>query len=175
MKALKQQIAKEKAIALSDSEVLRLVDHKAKVIIYNELKKYNTLDELLHPHGAVFLLYETRPDFGHWVAVIKRNNDTIEFFDPYGIFPDEELQWTNTHTRKMLGQDVPYLTSLLYHSPYPNLEYNEHKFQKLKDDVNTCGRWSALRIATKEMSLEQFKKLFHGKNSDDLVTILTAF
>lgn len=171
---IQQIVDAHKEISLSDQDVMRLVNHKAKVLIYNELKNYRTLDEALGPHKAIFLLYETRKDYGHWVAVFQHNKTTVEFFDPYGIFPDEELYWTNTHTRKMLGQDVPYLSRLLLKSKYPNLEYNNYKFQKEGSDINTCGRWSALRIALRDMSLKEFKKNFLGKNSDDLVTILTS-
>lgn len=171
-----QQIIDEyKAISLSDSDVMRLVNNKARVLIYKDLKHYKTLDDMLGPHSAVFLLYETRPDYGHWVAVFKHDPTTIEFFDPYGIFPDEQLKWTNTHTRKILGQNVPYLSALFYESKYPNLTYNNYKFQKEGAGINSCGRWSALRIALRDMDLEEFKKHFYGKNSDDLVTILTSF
>lgn len=172
---LKQVVDAYKSISLSDQDVMKLVNHKARVLIYSDLKHFRTLDEALGPHKAIFLLYETRKDYGHWVAVFQHNKTTVEFFDPYGIFPDEELYWTNVHTRKMLGQDVPYLSSLLLKSKYPNLEYNNYKFQKEGSDINTCGRWSALRIALRDMSLEDFKKNFLGKNSDDLVTILTSF
>jgi len=169
---IKETLKQYKNISLSDSDVMRLVGHKARVLIYDELKKFKTLDEALSHHGAIFLLYQQRKDYGHWVAVIKTGNK-IEFFDPYGIWPDNELDWVSKETNIKLGQDKPYLSILMFNSPY-ELTYNNYKFQKKGSGINTCGRWSALRIAMRKMDLEEFKKNFYGEKSDDLVTILTS-
>ena len=59
-----------KGVALSDLEVLKIVKNKARVMLYNELSKYKTLDEALGKHGAIFLLYENQTQFGHWTADI---------------------------------------------------------------------------------------------------------
>jgi len=159
------EIDRHKNIPLSDSDVMRLVEGKAKILVYSDLQKFNTLDEALGEHAAAFLLYETKKDFGHWTAIFRIMNengkltDTVEFFDPYGKFPDTQLEWVPEHFKKISGQDYPQLTYLLYHSPY-NLTYNEHKFQKVGDGINTCGRWSALRIAFREMPLKIFNDTF---------------
>jgi hypothetical protein len=168
-----KEINKHKKIALSDSDVLKLVEHKAKILIYSDLSKFKTLDEALGKHQAAFLLYESQPDYGHW-TVLFRNDDYVEFFDPYGVFPDNELEWIPKHFREISGQMYPQLTALLYYSPY-DLEYNEHKFQKHGEGINTCGRWSALRLAFRDVSLKQFAEMFKGKKSDDLVSILTSY
>ena len=36
-----------------------------------------------------------------------------EFFDPYGLMPDEQLVWLDLKTRQMLHEHIPYLTNLL--------------------------------------------------------------
>ena len=169
----KQEIDRHKKIPLSDSDVLKLVENKAKILVYSDLQKYDTLDEALGPHQAAFLLYESQPDYGHWTCIF-RNDDYVEFFDPYGIFPDNELEWIPDNFRKVSGQMYPQLSALLYKSPY-DLEYNEHKFQKKGAGVNTCGRWSALRLVFRYLSLKDFAKLFKHKNADDLVSVLTSY
>ena len=171
---IKQIIKKGKGISLSDLDVLNLVDNKAKVLLYKELSKFNTLDELLEPYGSVFILYETKPNYGHWTCLWRRNSNTINFFDPYGIFPDEELYWNDEYTRKYLDQNIPFLSYLLINSPYKNLEFNDHDYQHESTNINTCGRWCALRILLRNWSPEQFEKVFgYVKNPDDLVTLIT--
>lgn len=163
-----------KSIALSDKDVLKLVEHKARIVTYSELKNYKTLDELLYPYGAVFLLYETRPNFGHWTAIIRLDENTVEFFDPYGTELDGQLKNIDKDFRKETDQDYPYLTKLFIESPY-NLTESEKKFQKLAPGINTCGRWTALRIVFRDLPLKKFAKIFDNSNSDELATYLTLF
>lgn len=171
-KRLKKVLKYYKGISLSDADVMKLVNGKAKVLVYSDLANYKTLDDAMGPHGALFLLYESQPDYGHWTCVFRRGN-LIEFFDSYGGFPDTQLEWIDDHFREISGQSYPLLTWLLYHSPY-DLSYNEHKFQKKGDDIATCGRWCSLRLAMKDMPLEEFYDAFHGRRSDDVVSILTS-
>lgn len=170
----KKDIEHLKNIALSDKDVLDLVEGKATIMLYSDLHKYKTLDDVLKPYGAIFLLYEIKKDYGHWCAVFKQDNDTVEFFDPYGKFLDTELEWIPTQFRKISNQWYPHLTALFYHSPYKNLIYNQYPFQKKGNNVKTCGRWSALRIMFRDLPLDDFASLFLGKKSDDLVTLFTS-
>jgi len=80
--------------------------------------------------------------------------------------------------RKQLNMDYPYLSELLYESPKNyKITYNDHRFQKGGAGIQTCGRWSALRLVFRDLTLGQFAKLFNpkDKHSDDLVTLLTMF
>jgi len=163
-----------KDIALSDKDVMKLVKGHAKVVLYSDLHKYKTLEQLLQPYGACFLLYEWQPGNGHWVAIIRHDKDTVEHFDPYGVFLDDELKWVPSDMKNKLNENYPYLTRLFYNSKFKNLTYNEHKFQKHGDGIKTCGRWSSMRILLKDMSLKDFSKVFKGKNADDIVTLLTT-
>lgn len=171
---LKKELDRHRDISLSDEDVLKLVENKAKVVSYRDLKDYESLDELLAPYGAIFLLYEAQPNYGHWCALFKRDDKTVEFFDPYGGFIDTQLEYIPDHFRKISNQDYPHLTALLYHSPY-DLTYSEKKFQKYGDDIKTCGRWTALRIVFRDFPLKEFARLFQGTNSDYLATFLTLF
>lgn len=165
-------------IALSDKEVLKLIDGKANLILYPDLHKYNTIDEILEPYGACILLFEARPKYGHWCCIFKVNNKLLEFFNPYGGYPDDSLEYIPMHFRLISNQYYPYLSILMYNSPY-ELSYNEHKFQKHGKNIKTCGRWCAIRLVFRNLSLDEFNELIKlltkklNVDSDKLVTLLT--
>jgi len=169
-----QKLQELKSIALSDKDVMQLVEGRAKVILYSELHKYKTLDELLEPYGAIFLLYELKKDYGHWCAVFKQDENTIEFFDSYGNYLDNQLKWIPKNFRKISDQWYPHLTALFYNSPYKNLTYNEYPFQHKGNQISTCGRWSSLRLVMRNLPLNIFADVFKHANSDDIVTYLTS-
>lgn len=161
---------------LSDHELLQLVDGRANLVLYSDIKKYKTIDELLGPHKAAIILYvfQKKPfTYGHWVLIMKRGKE-LEFFDSYGSEIDSPLDEVPTNLKKQTNQDFPYLTKLIVESPY-RIQYNEHQFQKRNPNIRTCGRYVALRLLLRDLSLKKFEKLFKGNNSDQLVTVLTEW
>lgn len=171
-------IDKYKDIALSDKQVLNLIDKKANLILYPDLHKYNTIDEILRPYNACILLFEAKPNYGHWCCIFKIDENLLEFFNPYGGYPDDSLDYIPMRFRKISNQYYPHLSYLMLNSPY-ELSYNEHKFQKHDKNIKTCGRWCALRLICKDMSLKQFHKFINygtdalGIDGDKFVTLLT--
>jgi hypothetical protein len=163
-------------IALSDKQVLQLVP--AHLVLYPDLTKYKTIDQVLGPETACLLLFEAKPNYGHWCCLFRTGND-IEFFNPYGGYPDDSLNYIPLHFREVSNQLVPYLSMLLIESPY-NLSYNEHRFQKRSADIKTCGRHCAVRLAFRDLSLAAYSKLIStvGRklhlDPDGVVTVLTA-
>lgn len=170
----KQLLTQLKAKALSNDEISRLLDGRVKILTYPELSRYKNIDQLLSPYGCAIILYQTKKNFGHWIALIKQGRNVIEHFDSYGIKPDNELKFVKYNMRRELGQDYPHLTYLLYHSPY-RLSYNQYHLQKMKKNISTCGRWSVARCILKDIPLDQFVDLFKmkGYSPDDVVTMLT--
>ena len=165
-------IKKAISYALSDEDVLKVVDGRANIILYPTIHQYKSIDELLEPYGSAFILYEWKPNFGHWISINKLDKNTIEVFDSYGVEPDEELGWVPKKFRKKSNQDFAYLAQLLYDSGY-NIDYNHYVFQKKGKDISTCGRHSALRIVFKDLPLEEYYEIFGGNDSDELVTLVT--
>jgi hypothetical protein len=162
---------------LSNKEILQLVNGKANLVSYANIHKYNNLDQLLGQYNACICLYETRKNYGHWCCILKLDDDKIEFFDPYGIMPDQELSWINKDFRIQSRQDKPYLSILMRNSNYV-LSYNHHRFQKFKKGINTCGRWCALRILFRMMPLNIFIQVFGKKreyDNDFYATLLTNY
>lgn len=166
------------SIGLSDQDLMKLVNGKGKVVLYRDLVKYRTLDELLFPYDVVFLLYETEPKWGHWNVIFRRgkNNEIVECFDPYGTkgHLDDQLYLIKQPFRKQSNQEFPQLTYLLYNSPY-DIDYNEYDFQRHAKDNNTCGRWCFVRWLFKDLTLEEFCEFFKNKYGDELVTYLSAW
>ncbi len=166
-----RSILKEISKLLSNKDILKLVNGKANIVLYQNLIHCNSIDEILEPYGACFLLYQNSANFGHWCLLFKLNKNILEFFDHYGYIPDSELQFVPQEYRKILNENHTYLLKLLYNSQY-NIDYNEHRFQLLAKNVSTCGRWCVVRLWNKHLSLKDFVKLFK-KNGDVKVTLLT--
>lgn len=164
-------------IALSNYDLLQMLDNKVNIVTYPKLINYNRIEDVLGPNNAAFILYESEPRFGHWIALMKRG-DTIEYFDPYGGKIDGTLDYIDDDFKKKTNQDKTYLINLLLESPY-EIEYNEFPFQKMKDDIKTCGRHSAVRLLLKDLDIYSYKAFLDaikketGLNYDEIVTVLT--
>lgn len=164
-------------ISLSNDEILELVDGKANLILYPELSKINNIDEILYPYGACIILFLTKKNYGHWTCIFKVNDNTIEYFDPYGLYIDNALNFKmDKYFRKINNEDFAHLTYLLYISPY-NISFNQYKFQKKLKGVSTCGRHTAMRLILRDLSLDEYKKFMTNRkySPDELVTILTSY
>lgn len=168
--------------SLSGLELLKGLDNKAEIIIYPDLLKYKTIDEVFKNKDVVFLLYTYKKDpnfYGHWTVLIKYpDNKTIEFYDPYNYKMDDELKFVPNAFKKKYNMLFPYLTKLLYNSKY-KIEYNNYKFQAKAKDINTCGRHVLIRAVLRDINIDEYYKLMKylkketGLNYDELVTYLT--
>ena len=154
-------------VDLSKEDILEITNNGCDVVVYHNLGNYNTLKDLLGEKGAVILLYETKENFGHYTALFIDRNKQLEFFDSYGFAPDQELNYAKY-------DDTPYLTNLL--NKYKgNVIHNITNLQKFARDVNTCGRWTATRIRMKDLTADEFSKLWKTKfyNPDFFISALT--
>jgi hypothetical protein len=165
-------------IALSNFDIFDLLNGKVNIELYPNLHNYDNLDQLLGKYGICVLLFEAKPSYGHWVCLLKLNNMEVEFFNPYGGFPDDSLLQINQEFRKKSDQEYPLLSELLLNSPY-KLTYNEYQFQEIKSDIKTCGRHCSVRLMCQELSLYQYVKFLDklckkfDTNYDGMVTLLT--
>lgn len=170
-----QHLEDLESISLSNIEMLKLVNGKSNLIQYPELKNATSIDDILYPYGSCIILYLTKKNYGHWTCIFKVTPDTIEHFDSYGIYPDEELNFKmDPYFRKISNQDKPHLSYLLYNSKY-KLSFNQYKFQKKKSEVATCGRHCAMRIILRHLKLDDYKNLITSTeySPDEIVTIVT--
>ena len=65
---------------------------------------------------------------------------------------DEELNYARYNNQ-------PYLSNLFNRTNY-RLITNTTQLQAKLSDVNTCGRWTSLRVLMKNVSLGNFVKMF---------------
>jgi len=176
---------------LSDTEISKSLDGEVRIVSYHELKRFKSIENLLHPCGRAAILYpQSSQGEGHWVGVLcyrkPKGKITVEVFDPYGHMPDlgdlkvdSELSFLDPHHRKGMGIHRAYLSELLIDFLERNpkigrVEYNEKPFQKWGQHINTCGRWVIARLMHNNMSLKEFAKEFVGRgNKDKFVTDYT--
>lgn len=140
--------------SLSNHDIKRITKGRVKVIRYNDLNYYPTIESALHPYGALAILYPGDGDVGHWVCLYytidENGRRVIEFYDSYGIRIDHEFKYTATqqNVRRRLAM-------MLYNSPLP-IHYNQYKVQTFAEGINTCGRHVCLRLNHRHMPLKQF-------------------
>jgi hypothetical protein len=160
-------------ILLTDKQILKIAGDKSKILIYPDIKNYNSIEELFGNNNKIILLYlneVTDSSYsGHWTCLIRRKEgkDTVvEFMDPYGLVPNDELKWFSENELRNLNQDNNHLIQLLYNFSLQKnhkVEYNEDKVQAQKNDIATCGRFVALRCHFYDVPLkiwqEQWKNL----------------
>lgn len=197
MDELREVLDQYKQIPLSDTDMRDLMGEHVDVVLIRDLNKFSSIEQLMGRKECVFLLYESKPHYGHWVGLLQTYEDDLiskksksksqprvserkpilSFFDPYGMPPDAQLEWIPPEFAIESGQAERKLSKLLlkYCEDHDvDIEYNEFPFQELSEGVSTCGRWVALRCKLRDLSLNDFKHLFLSMYSDDIATILTA-
>jgi len=159
--------------ALGDDDIAKMLP-KTNIFTYPYLKQVKHIDEVFDNEGRAVMLYLTENDHtGHWVGLLRKK-DHIEFFDPYGEKPDDELKWVSGGKREELGIHQPYLTRLLRQSEVPVI-YNKVPFQNESDSIETCGRHTASRLLFSHLSLPEYHDMIKKSklNADDFVAGLT--
>ena len=101
----------------SGQDIMDICDNETKVITYKDLLKFDNIDEALEPYGNIVILYEKKPNFGHWVCLIKHEDQNkIEFYDPYGFGIDDQFKLIVD--KNINGGDNMRLSKMLVDSPY---------------------------------------------------------
>lgn len=168
-------IKEKMKIAYSNTDIENKLNNKVNVLTYTDLIQYNNINDILGNYGNLVILVELKDNYGHWICCFKRNNNIIEVFDSYGLKPDDQLNYVDNEFKKNNNMNYPYLSKLLYYSKY-NIEYNQYKLQEKSININTCGRWVVERIKLKNISIDDFYKLYKSDKdikSDELVTLIS--
>jgi hypothetical protein len=143
-----------------------------QLLLYEDLAKYGSIDDVLNPAGCAIILYQINKNFGHWIVINKNDDNQIEFFDSYGGKPDSQLKYAKYNKK----YNNPYLTMLLLNSPYEVI-YNPYKLQSKGFNMNTCGRWCTLRLHMRHIPVCKFAQMFLNQSfkPDWYATALTMF
>ena len=148
--------------SLSGLDILNNVN--CNLVLYKDLKNYSNIDELLGKNKKCVLLYHTQENYGHWTCLYEYNN-TIFFFDSYGLIPDDELKFLHKDLKTELNSNHRHLTELLYKGDKP-VEYNEYQLQSKDKNVATCGRWCVNRLKYPEIGVDEYYKIFNDASKD---------
>ena len=128
------------------------------IIKYSDLNKYQNIDQAFGDNKFLILLIESGRNRGHWVCLLRYNDGTIEQFDSYSGKIDSELKFITSSMRRNLHENNCILTQLLRNR---KSIWSKYRYQKLDNDVDTCGRWIILRIL---MFVEGGMELDHFEN-----------
>jgi hypothetical protein len=181
----RKKIAAYEDVALSDSQLLDLLHDQVSIVLYPDLHRMRSLDEILGPYGAAIILFESQPNYGHWCLIFRGaggDENLVEFFNPYGGYPDDCLRHICHNTPEFAqrtNQDKPYLSLLMLASPY-RLSYNQYAFQRHGEGVRTCGRHCAARLLLRDLSLNTYKNWIvsqarkTGTDADAVVAAVTS-
>ena len=174
--SLQELVNKYMSTPLSGAEIFKLTG--VYPILYSDLNKYKTLEQLLGSKKYCIILYQTSSKTsGHYNAIgINGNGDPYQF-DPYG-YPDIKIQQLSQFDKKL----PDYITPLL--EDYANRKnkkviLNNIDFQSKAGNIADCGRWSGIAcLLTKRFSFEEIANLFlHNLdrqiNGDFGVTVIT--
>jgi hypothetical protein len=157
---MNNNIKEIEAYPLSDSDIQQYLPD-VKIYMYSDLSNYSSIDELLpNPNSYLILLYQDSENTGHWTCILRQNK-TIEFFDPYGKYPDTELRWVDNEIRENLGITGKFISNLFNKSKL-KIVYNTAPYQHTGDSINTCGRHVVYRLLNRNLSLKDYHK--HFKN-----------
>jgi hypothetical protein len=168
--------------SLSDKEVKTLAGPGTRIFTYSQVSKMSNLNQLInnqYPKAAI--LYQTQNEgnnvYGHWVGICKIQN-SIMFFDSYGDFVDSQQKNIPDYYLLESNQTKNKIRQLLLNSGYQDMHYNEHKYQQLKKDINTCGRHvgfflrSGLSTDQYYILMSKLKNIFKMPY-DNLIVLLT--
>lgn len=164
--------------SLSGKDLMEFCSGRAKIVTYPDLQSYKDIDELLKPHGVVFLLYEFKRFYGHWTLIYRRDDGGIECFDSYSYKPDEEFTFIPEYFRAINDMVYPRLTKMLLDSN-KDIHYNNFKLQRESNNIATCGRWCLVRLLFKHMDIDKFYKMMKfiraktGLSFDEIVFHMT--
>ncbi len=145
-------------------------------ITYDALQNIGSIDQLFKNGeiNSVFILF-TPPNtqVGHWI-VLGNNESGLFYFDPYGFTIQEDTKITMSNDK------------LLRLTEGHNVDVNRFRYQKLGTDmgseVNTCGRWTAIRAFMFWATNQQFQNIItpiinrkQVKDLDVFANLITAF
>lgn len=162
--------------SLSDRDITRFFNDKIKIIRYSELDDYDNIVDVLKPYNRTILLIEAEKT-NHWVLLQMVKDKFILFFDSYGIFPSNQYNYIPKSIQKMTNQDRNKLLRLLIDSPY-NVHYSQYRFQKIKNYINTCGRWCCVKGLFMDMTEDDFRDMINNMmketklTSDEVICLL---
>lgn len=153
------------ATMFSDKDFERFFsDAASNITKYSDLDGIGHIDALLPTDGYKIILIESTKNSGHWTCLIRIKGNLI-FFDSYGIYPDDELNFVSRMTNRLLGNKYNVIRGLMKSSGLKT-QYSKTKYQKEGGHINTCGRWVCIAINMlfqHQYSLPEMKRILDAQ------------
>ncbi len=127
---------------------------------YDQIHNLTSISQLL-PNSLI--LYELAK-VGHFCCVFE-NQEGINFFDPLGMYPDDELEHVDPRLLYQDHEDFTYLRRLLSKTNQPVI-YNQYQLQA--HHTSTCGMWCCVRMLYSNITCDQFAHAFIDINFDPI-------
>lgn len=149
------------------------------VIMYNDIIKSNSIDELFNKNKSnclvIYYPLDSDGSFGHYTSIIRHPNK-IYYYDPYSFKPDHIKKFSYKYRNQLYNEPNNTLIKLLLNSNY-NIDFSHYKHQKSSPKIATCGRWSILRCLRDDLTNDKFnelvkklKKSTKSKSNDETIT-----
>ncbi len=173
MKLHTKNFIKEMINTPLNGEQMQALNPDAKILTYIQLQDYKHIDDLFIDTDKIIILYLIRSKtFGHWCCLFKQKRG-YNFFDPYGIIVDGQLNFVPKEKREELQEQHAYLAWLLRDSP---CYYNYICFQGKHSQ--TCGDHTTYRLHNSKKTIEEYTNecfLDKGINNPDIVVAKYCF
>ena len=167
---IKALIANAESLDIDAQDILSITQNKTAVVAYHLLGGYSSIDALLQPHGSVVILWEVEGEWKGHFTCLYFDASQLHYFDSYGMSPSKDKD----HSTWDLEMGTPNYLQRLLDAYEPGYTQNTVDYQQWSGDVNTCGRWTGLRIRTRlTVSAQRFEQLFHAANGDMWVSAIT--
>jgi len=145
-------------VPISNFDIMKKLKGQTRIIFYEDLTNINNIIPLLDK-GSVVILYKSKPDYGHWTALVS-TPEGIEYFDSYGDKPEGAKIGVNKEFLQESHQYTNQLAKLLYDaSSIVQINFNNHRLQKLDKRIATCGKHVVVRIINRNLTIDQYNKL----------------
>jgi hypothetical protein len=115
-KILYQKYAQQlsKMVASNEFEKMLGKEVNNKIVKYSDLENVNDLNAILtEPKDYRIVLIETKRNVGHYCCLLKYNDKCFEWFDSYGLKPDQEFEFIPVKMQEILDEKQHILSILL--------------------------------------------------------------
>ena len=179
MRTLYQDILNAENLSLSGKDIQTILNNDVDLVAYVDFANMTDVREAFTKSNRVVILFETEArNVGHYVAMIyKQRTNTIEYFDPYGFNPGEDI----AHSKWLIkNNDVRTTESLKYLlAKFKNfggqVNVNNNRYQAMARHINTCGRHCIIRLLKHELTNTEYNIYLRGfgLTPDQIVSMLT--
>jgi hypothetical protein len=172
-KTLENLIQSREKQPLTFPQVNELTGGKFPIINYEDLPKYNSIQQVCGDNGCILYLPVETINSGHYISMFIRGN-VLYYTDSYGFDIRTDL---NKATYILKNEQQRYLSDLLidFKNQGGFISVNPYGYQKLSSSTNTCGRYAIIRLFFQGLNHEQFHAFLQYKNlkPDEIVSLMT--